>query len=210
LSRRPTTRGADSRRSILDAALRLAAQRGYDGTSIALISQDSGLPVSSIYWHFDNKDQLLAEAFDHGMDRWRTRMAEVSAEVHEGFEQAAHDRFARAAEAVVLSPEFWHFGLMLSLEDRATEPAARARFRQAHADVTTALGSWWTSVLPAHVADPALGERLGQFHVAVLDGFYLAESRGDGSNLPRLAAMAARGVVAQVEQWERETSADDR
>jgi hypothetical protein len=144
------------------------------------------------------------------MQRWLTQLAEVSAQHHDSFEEAAHDRLARAAEAVVLSPEFWHFGLMLSLEDRATEPAARARFRQAHADVTAALASWWTGVLPSHLADPALGERLGQFHVAILDGFYLAQSRGDGSSLPRLAAMIARGVVAQVEQWERETGGDDR
>ena len=56
--------GDMSRQKILEAALDIAAERGYDGASVALVTERTGLPASSIYWHFKNKDQLLAEALD--------------------------------------------------------------------------------------------------------------------------------------------------
>ena len=47
--------GEASRRRILDAATEIAAERGYEGTGIAAVSAKSGLPASSIYWHFTDK-----------------------------------------------------------------------------------------------------------------------------------------------------------
>lgn len=47
-----------SREVILDAAAALMARHGYAGTSIAKISAASGLPASSIYWHFGSKDGI--------------------------------------------------------------------------------------------------------------------------------------------------------
>ena len=52
--------GDESRQAILDATLALAAERGYDGTTVALVQKATGLPASSIYWHFGSKDALLA------------------------------------------------------------------------------------------------------------------------------------------------------
>ena len=47
--------GAKSRDEILDAAMRMMSVRGFDGTSVADIARESGLPNSSIYWHFNSK-----------------------------------------------------------------------------------------------------------------------------------------------------------
>ena len=52
--------GDESRQAILEATLSIAAERGYDGTTVALVQEATGLPASSIYWHFGSKDQLLA------------------------------------------------------------------------------------------------------------------------------------------------------
>ena len=56
--------GEESRQKILDAATAIAGERGYDGTSIALVSERSGLPASSIYWHFKDKDALIAAVIE--------------------------------------------------------------------------------------------------------------------------------------------------
>lgn len=48
--RRKRADGELSRERILDAATEIAAERGYEGTSIALVSDKCGLPASSIYW----------------------------------------------------------------------------------------------------------------------------------------------------------------
>jgi AcrR family transcriptional regulator len=67
---RQTTRrhaqGEASRRTILEATLRIAGERGYVGTTLAQVTKASGLPASSVYWHFHNKDELLADALEHG------------------------------------------------------------------------------------------------------------------------------------------------
>jgi AcrR family transcriptional regulator len=44
---------------ILDAAAKLMAERGYVGTSISAICAASGLPPSSVYWHFRSKEGVL-------------------------------------------------------------------------------------------------------------------------------------------------------
>ncbi|MET0197604.1 MAG: helix-turn-helix domain-containing protein, partial [Rhodococcus fascians] len=49
--RRKRADGELSRERILDAATEIAAERGYEGTSIGLVSKKCGLPASSIYWH---------------------------------------------------------------------------------------------------------------------------------------------------------------
>ena len=54
--------GEEFRRRILEATLAIAAERGYDGTSLGLVTERAGLPASSVYWHFGSKDELLAEA----------------------------------------------------------------------------------------------------------------------------------------------------
>src|SRR5699024_4522972 len=71
----PTTRqtrakGRASRQKILEAAAAVAGERGYDGTTIALVSRESGLSASSIYWHFADKDALLAAVVESGFEMW--------------------------------------------------------------------------------------------------------------------------------------------
>jgi AcrR family transcriptional regulator len=204
LSRQPGGRGARSRERLLESTLGLAAERGYDGTSIAQISKRSGLPASSIYWYFDNKDQLLAAALEHGMTSWVEQMVEVSQEPVTDLADTAHDRFRRAAEAAAQAPPFWQFGLMLSLEDRIEEPDARRRFRDAHHGALDFLAAWWSAELPPALADPSYGRRLAELQVAVIDALYVANARGGGWDLERLATIVSRGIVAQIDRWERD------
>src|SRR5262245_4943702 len=69
LSRREEL-GVESRRKIVDAAAALMAERGFAGTSIAAVSQRSGLPSGSIYWHFESKEALLGAVMEEGARRW--------------------------------------------------------------------------------------------------------------------------------------------
>src|SRR3954467_12146339 len=73
-ARRRRANGEASRQRILDAAAEIAGERGYDGTSINLVSERSGLPASSIYWHFTDKDDLIAAVIERSFTRWRERL----------------------------------------------------------------------------------------------------------------------------------------
>src|SRR6201999_3405085 len=68
--RRSRADGELSRSRILDAATEIAAERGYEGTSIALVSKKCGLPASSIYWHFTDKDDLIAAVIERSFASW--------------------------------------------------------------------------------------------------------------------------------------------
>ena len=69
-TRRRRVNGEASRSKILDAATEVAAERGYEGTSIALVSKKCGLPASSIYWHFKDKDDLIAAVIARSFADW--------------------------------------------------------------------------------------------------------------------------------------------
>ena len=79
-ARRTRANGEQSRQRILDAATEVATERGYEGTTISLVSKKSGLPPTSIYWHFADKDDLIAAVIERsfqsvdgraGSARWR-------------------------------------------------------------------------------------------------------------------------------------------
>ena len=58
--------GAKSRDEILNAALRMMSLHGYEGASVSKIAAESGLPASSIYWHFGSKAGVLAAVLERG------------------------------------------------------------------------------------------------------------------------------------------------
>jgi AcrR family transcriptional regulator len=54
--------------SLLDVAVRVFTERGYDGTSMGDLAQASGLSKSSLYHHFESKEQLLRAALDRAVE----------------------------------------------------------------------------------------------------------------------------------------------
>jgi AcrR family transcriptional regulator len=59
---RSTKRADQARRTreqIVAAALRLFAERGYDGSSLQAIADESGLTKAAVYYHFRTKDEIL-------------------------------------------------------------------------------------------------------------------------------------------------------
>ena len=53
---------------LLDVAVEVFSERGYDGTSIEHLSAASGLSKSSIYHHVDGKEHLLRLALERAID----------------------------------------------------------------------------------------------------------------------------------------------
>ncbi|TDC58639.1 TetR/AcrR family transcriptional regulator [Actinomadura sp. KC345] len=196
--------GEESRLRILEATLAIAAERGYDGTSIAAVTEATGLPASSVYWHFRNKDELLAETLEFSYRRWRETAPTWQERV--GMSDPAEeirDRLQRASRAITVRPEFWRLGLMLGLANRPKEPAARRRYIEVRAETRAAIRDWWEQVLPADSPERAreVADRLSRFHLAVMDGLYIGVHSGRNWNLERLVDLIAAGVHAQAMSW---------
>ena len=52
---------------VLDVAVRLFIEKGYDATSVADLAERLGLSKSAVYHHFDSKEQLLELALDQAL-----------------------------------------------------------------------------------------------------------------------------------------------
>jgi AcrR family transcriptional regulator len=64
------TRSATAHRNVLEAALKLFAERGIDATSMDAIAEASGVSKATIYKHWRDKDNLCLEVlgYIHGTD----------------------------------------------------------------------------------------------------------------------------------------------
>src|SRR5246127_5789868 len=118
--RRKRADGELSRERILDAATAIAAERGYEGTSIAVVTAKCGLPASSIYWHFKDKDDLIAGVIERSFAQWLSAWQMPA-------EGTARERLAsvamQIAKALLDSPHLLPPRPVLALE----RTAARAR-----------------------------------------------------------------------------------
>src|ERR1700756_6066432 len=188
--RRRRLDGELSRARILDAATEIAAERGYEGTSIALVSATCGLPASSIYWHFKDKDDLIAAVIERSFERWLSAW-------HLPAEGTASERLVgvamQIAKALLDSPDFLRLGLVLALERRPVEPRARAMFLAVRAQAVETITPAIRDLAPG--LTDAQAHQLATFAIAGADGLFVAkEIGGDAVDLPALFEMHAAAL----------------
>ena len=58
------------REAVLEAAVEVFNERGYDGTSMEDLSKRLGIAKSAIYHHVSGKEELLRMALDRALDGW--------------------------------------------------------------------------------------------------------------------------------------------
>ena len=188
--RRRRLDGEASRARILDAATQIASERGYEGTSIGLVSAKCGLPASSIYWHFKDKDDLIAAVIERSFAHWLSAW-EMPAE---GTPRERLVSMAmQIAKALLDSPDFLRLGLMLALERRPVEPRARAMFlavrARAFETLTPAIRDLTPGLTDAQV------HQLATYAIAGADGLFVAkEIGGDAVDLPALFELHAAAL----------------
>ena len=204
-TQRQHRQGEESRRAILEATIDLAAKRGYDGTSVALISQRTNLPASSIYWHFENKDTLLAEALESSYRTWRAATPTWKPRSEDGSPSERVTRRLRdAAEVLVTTPHFWSLGLMLTLQRRIREPAARRRYFEIREETESAVAKWWAQVLQDEALsdDLELPHRVARLHMVLMDGMFMRARAEGGTDGAELLSAFGEGLVAALAREE--------
>src|SRR5579875_3597310 len=88
-----TPKSLRTRRSILDAAMRLFAERGYHASSNADVAEAAGLTRGAMLYHFPTREDLVEAAIDHIQQR-RTEAFEAAAR-----EQGGGDAAEQAIDA---------------------------------------------------------------------------------------------------------------
>lgn len=79
--RKPRGRSGDKRQRIIDAAVKVFAEKGFYNAKVSEIAQESGVANGTIYLYFANKDDILISLFEQEMKRIIARMkAEIERE----------------------------------------------------------------------------------------------------------------------------------
>ena len=175
-TRRRRANGEESRRRILSSAAEVASERGYDGTTIALVSKKCGLPASSVYWHFKDKDDLIAAVIEQSFATW----LEAFTLAEEGSPRAQFAEMSkRLAKALLENPDFLRLGLMLALERRPEEVRARAMFLevrdQAYEEVSAVMRQF------APDLEESSHKLLATYAISAADGLFIARELGGDS-----------------------------
>jgi AcrR family transcriptional regulator len=140
--------GDEKRDAILDAALDLFAERGFYGTAVPLIAEQSKVATGTIYRYFENKEAIVNALFrrekqllgtsllkgfpfdaaprDQFHHFWKTACAFARShpktlaflELHH--HQSYLDETSRALEAQILSPAYGFF--TMTAEKKVTKP----------------------------------------------------------------------------------------
>ena len=181
------------RDAVLAAAGELLAESGHAGCSVAAVAARAGIASGTVYTHFANKDELIAEVFRRVVSR------EVEAvRVAAGREQTAADRASAVIETFA--------GRALKQPRRAyallAEPVApavdalRLEFREAFRDVIADAVSRGVRAgeLPAQnpqVVAAALVGAIGEALVGPL------ARGGDPDTVPTLITFAHRAIGAR-------------
>ena len=171
--------GEETRQRILDATIEIAAERGYEGTSMSQIAERAGVSMSSIYWHFADKDAVIAAVLDRSHDQW-FRDAAAYGQAPDGHNTREHLTAAVREDLIALTkhPEFLRLGLMLSLERRPSEPSARALFHEKRRHSLAQLDATFLRLLrdlpaPAEAIQNT-ARQLATLVIAAADGLFIA------------------------------------
>lgn len=155
---------------ILAAAAELAKERGIHGATIAAVSQRSGLPASSIYWHFADKDALFAEVVRTDFARWLATVPQWNTPEGTPLREALATILVPAVPSLREVPDFIRVGMQVILDQRQEYAAAREAFLGVRAQVLAMMTAWLDRQIGA-TADPGDIEALTRIIIGFTDGF---------------------------------------
>ncbi|MFI6376128.1 TetR family transcriptional regulator [Streptomyces sp. NPDC050546] len=191
-ARRKRANGVESRQRILDATVEIAGERGYEGTSIAAVSAKCGLPASSIYWHFKDKDDLIAAVIERSFETWLQAVELPGEDTGTPLERVTA-MAANIARSLVDAPDFLRLGLMLALERRPVEPRGRTVFLQVRETAARRIAETVETLFPDLDEDAV--RTLTTYAVAGADGLFVhREIHGDAVDLVAMLELHAEVV----------------
>src|SRR5579872_5228716 len=71
---------ARNKKAILDAAITIFREKGFDGASIAEIAARAGLPKANVYYYFGNKETIYQTIIGDLIREWDKALAHLTPE----------------------------------------------------------------------------------------------------------------------------------
>jgi AcrR family transcriptional regulator len=191
---RPSRRQFD-RAEVLETALQLFWQHGYEATSVAMLLKAMGLTAPSLYAAFGNKQQLFREAVERYVQTYGVKViAPLGAPLSA---RAAIEQMLLAAAANATSSKhppgcFISFGAV-NASDHDSSPVIL--LQKMRADMGRRIRERLERAVAGRELAPSVDTaRLARFYYAVFGGIQLRSL--DGFSRPELEAVARDAMLA--------------
>ncbi len=134
-----TARGAARRVEIIDAAIEVMARVGLAGLSMRTVASQAGIQLGALSYYFDDKSDLIAQAFQQLSDREIARVVETAERLDPAMsaDQLA-DLFADMIIEGFTSPQ----GAIVTRYELVTEASRDERLRPM-------FEAWYAAMVPA-------------------------------------------------------------
>jgi AcrR family transcriptional regulator len=206
--RRRSGRGQGSRERILEAAAELFSQRGYAGAGVDQLAARSGIAKTAIYYHFGNKEGLLAAVLERTATSWIEGIRAASQQGGDPIERL--DR-ALAGMRAMVEEKPWILKLLqiLALEVADEKPEVRETLRTILRRAREAIVSGMHEALGVELSG---AEVVAGMILAFLDGIALGLQVDPGSvpldeSFEEIRSvtmfMVARRVDPELARWLR-------
>lgn len=182
---------AASKQAILEAVLSRSIETGYEGTTMVDVARASGLPIGSVYWHFQNKEQLFAALLDYCFEIWKSANPS-SRSMRDRLRHSIGTSAAASAGSADPAAAFWSIGLIFALR-RFDDNVARQRYLAIRAEMFDLIAERLREEFPDLPVDAAnqLAQDITRMGRALTDGFRVAAAAGDDTDFEHAADMAA-------------------
>jgi AcrR family transcriptional regulator len=130
-----------SRERLIDAAMRLFAERGYRDASVQAIGEAAGISRGSIFWHFGSKEGLLWAVVQRAFTRWEAETLVPQVGAARGQEAIgrvlrAHRRFLADEDGTL------RLLFVLMFEALGPRPELAGEFARLHRDLRVLATPW--------------------------------------------------------------------
>lgn len=134
-----TARAAQRRVEIIDAAIEVMARVGLAGLSMRVVAAQAGIPLGALSYYFDDKSDLVAQAFQQLSHREIERVVRTS----DGLEPTmSSDQLADAMADMIIDGFTSPRGAIVTRYELVTEASRDERLRPM-------FEAWYTAMVPA-------------------------------------------------------------
>jgi AcrR family transcriptional regulator len=170
----PEVIARSQRERLLEAAVRIVAEKGYVPTTVADLTREAGISRTTFYAMFEDKEACFLAAYDGVVDALVRRIS-AAYEAEEGWPRRARAGLAALLDSLAAEPEVARLALV---DVGAAGPAAQRRYRAALQRLTP-LFDEGRDFAPGGRNLPANTSRMAIGAVAGLISDELAEGRAE-------------------------------
>jgi AcrR family transcriptional regulator len=190
----PNRRGLKSRELVLDAAERVMAERGFEAATLALVVQEAGVPMSSVYHYFGSKEGILLAVMERGAERFFDDLPDLERRTGGAREHLANV-ISTAVRTLDRHPSFLRLLIALAVQPPPeSDREVRVVIGRIRAEALDRLRRQLQIAFGKDRADPTIDE-LARFALAAIDGAFVASQADARVSLERLLTPLAPALA---------------